>query len=253
MNFILSLLVVALALAFPARAADAPPAHKIKLVLVGDSTVNDQGGWGSGFKQFLASDIECINVAQNGRSSMSFMKEGRWTNALALKGDYYFIQFGHNNQPGKPGRSTDMPTFIADMKQYVDEAKAIGAKPVLVTPLSRRQWDKENPGKIKSTLAPYAEEVRKIAVEKNVPLIELHDRSLEYYEKVGRAEVEKFSPIKTVDGTNTIDGTHLAGVGRVLMARLVVDEIGKSVPELAPHLLKEPNPEAVKGLDAKPK
>ena len=99
---------------------------------------------------------------------------------------------------------------------------------------------------------PYAEEVRKIAAEKNVPLIELHDRSLEYYEKVGRTEVEKFSPIKTVDGTNTLDGTHLAGVGRVLMARLVVVELRKAVPELAPHLLDEPNPAAVKALKDKP-
>ena len=227
-------------------------AHKIKIVLVGDSTMNDGGGWGYGFKQFVTPDVEVVNAAMNGRSTMSFKNEGRWTNALALQGDYYFVQFGHNNQPGKPGRSTDMPTFIADMKQYVDDARAIGAKPVLVTPLSRRQWDKENPGKIKSTLAPYAEEVRKIAAEKNVPLIELHDRSREYYEKVGKEECEKFSPVKTVDGTNAFDGTHLAGNGRVLMARLVVDELRKAVPEFAPHLLAEPNPAAVKALKDKP-
>ena len=238
---------------FGALADDATNvAHKIKIVLVGDSTMNDGGGWGYGFKQFVTPDVEVVNAAMNGRSTMSFKNEGRWTNALALKGDYYFVQFGHNNQPGKPGRSTDMPTFIADMKQYVDEAKAIGAKPVLVTPLSRRQWDKANPGKIKSSLVPYAEAVRKIAAEKNVPLIELHDRSLEYYEKVGRAEVEKFSPIKTVDGTNSIDGSHLAGNGRVLMARLVVEELRKAVPELALHLLAEPNPAAVKVLKEKP-
>lgn len=216
-------------------------AQKIKIVLIGDSTMNDQGGWGFGFKQFVTPDVTVVNAAMNGRSTMSFMKEGRWTNALALQGDYYFIQFSHNNEPGKPGRSTDMPTFVSDLEKYVADAQAIGAKPVLVTPRSRRQWDKANPGKIKSSLVPYAEAVRKIAAEKNVPLIELHDRSLEYCEKVGRAEVEKFSPIKTVDGTNSIDGTHLAGIGRVLMARLVVEEIRKSLPELAPHLLAEPS------------
>src|SRR5215813_13749455 len=132
--------------------------HKIKIVLVGDSTVTDDAGWGLGFKQFLEDGAMCINTSRGGRSSQSFMTEGRWTNALALKGDYYLIQFGHNNEPGKPGRSTDMPTFVANMKQYVDEARAIGAKPILVTPLTRRQWDKEHPGKIKSSLAPYAEE-----------------------------------------------------------------------------------------------
>ena len=122
---------------------------KIKIILVGDSTVTDNAGWGLGFKQFLTPEtVELINTSRGGRSSQSFMTEGRWTNALALHGDYYLIQFGHNNEPGKPGRSTDMPTFVANMKQYVDDARAIGAKPILVTPISRRQWDKEHPGKI---------------------------------------------------------------------------------------------------------
>src|SRR5437868_11620212 len=107
---------------------------KIKIILIGDSTTADRTGWGLGFKQFIDTNrAESINLAMGGRSSMSFIKEGRWTNALALKGDYYLIQFGHNNEPGKPGRSTDMPTFVADMTKYVDDALAIGAKPVLVT------------------------------------------------------------------------------------------------------------------------
>ncbi len=152
------------------EAGAAPTGQKIRIVLVGDSTVTDQAGWGLGFKQLLTDQAECINTAQGGRSSMSFMKEGLWTNALALKGDYYLIQFGHNNQPGKPGRSTDMPTFISDMTRYVDDARAAGAKPVLVTPLTRRQWDKSSSGKIKSSLTAYADEVKKIAADKKVPL-----------------------------------------------------------------------------------
>ena len=215
-------------------------AHKIKIVLVGDSTVNDGGGWGSGFKRFLTGDVECINVAMNGRSTMSFMKEGRWTNALALKGDYYFIQFGHNNEPGKPGRSTDMPTFVSDMNKYVDDTRAIGAKPVLVTPLSRRQWEKGSTNKINSSLAPYAEAVRKIAAEKTVPLIELHDRSKALCESLGKEKCYEFSPVKVVDGTNTFDGTHLTGPGHVLFARIVVEELRTAVPELAAYLLAEP-------------
>ena len=240
MKSILSLLAVALALAVPALAADAQPAHKIKLVLVGDSTVNDAGGWGSGFKQFLTGDIECINTAQNGRSSMSFMKEGRWTNALALKGDYYFIQFGHNNEPGKPGRSTDMPTFVSDITKYVDDAIAIGAKPILVTPLTRRQWVKGSTNEIKSTLVPYAEAMRKIAADKKIPLLELHDRSKALCESLGKEKCLEFSPIKTVGGTNTFDGTHLKAPGHVLFARIVVAELRVAVPALAPYLLAEP-------------
>jgi pectinesterase len=223
---------------------------KVKIILVGDSTVTDNAGWGLGFKQFLNDGAECINTSQGGRSSESFRREGRWTNALALKGDYYLIQFGHNNEPGKPGRSTDMPTFVSNMVSYVEEAQAIGAKPVLVTPLTRRQWDKEYPGKIKSSLAPYAEEVRKIAAEKHVPLVDLQARSIELCESLGPEKCLEFSPPKMVDGTNTggYDGTHLNAKGHVLFARLVVEELRKAAPELAPVLRVEPadaNPVAV--------
>ena len=203
---------------------------KIKIILVGDSTVTDNAGWGLGFKQFLNPDkAECVNTSQGGRSSESFRREGRWTNALALKGNYYLIQFGHNNEPGKPGRSTDMPTFVSNMVSYVEEAQAIGAKPVLVTPLTRRQWDKDHPGKIKSSLAPYAEDVRKIAAEKHVPLVDLQARSIELCESLGPEKCLEFSPPKFVDGTNTggYDGTHLNEKGHVLFARLVVDEIAR--------------------------
>jgi len=223
------------------RVVDAAPTHKIKIVLVGDSTVQDSSGWGLGFKQFLDTNkVELINTARGGRSSMSFMREGRWTNALALKGDYYLIQFGHNNEPGKPGRSTDMATYVSNMTQYVDDTLAIGAKPILVTPLTRRQWDKENPGKIKSSLAPYAEEVRKIAAAKNVPLVDLQARSIELCETLGREKCYEFSPVKTVDGTNTFDGTHLKPNGSVMFARLVVDELRNNAPELAPVLRADP-------------
>jgi hypothetical protein len=73
-----------------------PTATKLKIVLVGDSTVTDSTGWGLGFKQFLTEGAECINTAQGGRSSESFRREGRWTNALALKGDYYLIHYETN-------------------------------------------------------------------------------------------------------------------------------------------------------------
>jgi len=214
--------------------AETSTEKKTRIVLVGDSTVNDGGGWGAGFKQLLTDRAECINTAANGRSTMSFMKEGKWTNALALKGDYYLIQFGHNNEPGKPGRSTDMPTFISEMKQYVDDARAIGAKPILVTPLTRRQWDKAHPGKIKSSLIPYADAVKEIGAEKKVPVIDLHTQSIEICEKLGREGCLEFSPIKTTDGTNTVDNTHLKGEGHMIFGEVIAEELVKAVPELKP-------------------
>ena len=236
-------------------AGDAAPAPnpKVRIVLVGDSTVTEKSGWGLGFNQFLTADVGCINTAQGGRSSKSFRDEGRWTNALALKGDYYLIQFGHNNEPGKPGRSTDMPTFVQDMKNYVDEARAIGAKPILVTPLTRRQWDKSSNSKIKSSLAPYAEEVKKIGAEKHVPVLDLHARSIELCEQLGRDGCVKLSPLKEADGTNTVDGTHLNAEGSVVFARVVVEELRKTVPELAGKLRTQPVDPAPLRKDAKPR
>ena len=140
-----------------ADAGTTTAAKKVKIVLVGDSTVQDNSGWGLGLREFLDTNkVELINTARGGRSSMSFMREGRWTNALALKADYYLIQFGHNNQPGHPGRETDMATYVSNMTQYVTDTLAIGAKPVLITPLTRRQWDKGDPSKSnpRSNLTP---------------------------------------------------------------------------------------------------
>jgi len=238
--YVTASLLVAGVPALAANAAAPASDHKIKVILVGDSTVTDDAGWGLGFKQFLDPDkVELINTSRGGRSSMSFMKEGRWTNALALHGDYYLIQFGHNNEPGKPGRSTDMATFVANMKQYVVDTRAIGAQCILVTPLTRRQWDKEHPGKIKSSLAPYAEEVRKIGLEMNVPVVDLQARSIELCESLGPEKCLEFSPIKTVDGASAYDGTHLKGNGHVLFARLVVDELRRNVPSLRPYLREQ--------------
>lgn len=218
-------------------------ASKIKIILVGDSTVNDGGGWGYEFKQFLTGNVECINTAANGRSSKSFIAEGKWTNALALKGDYYLIQFGHNDEPGKGAdRETDpATTYTQNLARYVDETRAIGAKPVLVTSLTRRIYDKSGNGKLTPSLVPYVEAMKKLAAEKNVPLVDLHARSVEYCEKIGPEETARLNPV----ANGKPDTTHLNAEGRVVFAKLVVEELRKAVPELAPHLLAAPNSAAV--------
>ena len=238
---LLLFLAVAFLCSLGAGAATNSPAHKLKIVLVGDSTVNDGGGWGWGFRQFLTGNVVCINTAANGRSSKSFIAEGRWRRALALKGDYYLIQFGHNDEPGKgPARETDpATTYPQNLARYVDDARAIGAKPILVTSLTRRIFDPS--GKLKPSLVPYVEAMKKVAAEKNVPLVDLHARSVELCNELGPAETARFNPIKN----GKPDTTHLNARGRVVFARLVVEELRKAVPELAPCLLAEPNPAAV--------
>jgi DNA sulfur modification protein DndE len=222
--------------------------HKPLIVLVGDSTVTDTSGWGLGFKHFLNENARCTNTAANGRSSRSFINEGRWKNALALKGDYYLIQFGHNDEHGKgPDRETDAnTTYYGFMSRYVDEARAIGAKPIVVTSLVRRQWDKSGNGKINSTLVPYVEAVKRLAAEKNVPLIDLHARSKELCEHLGKQKCIDFSPLK---GTNEVDNTHLNEKGSVLFGQLVVEELLNVAPELKPYFRAELISESENGGD----
>jgi polygalacturonase len=93
--------------------------------------------------------------------------------------------------------------------------------------LTRRQWDKS--GKIKSSLVPYAEVVKELAREKDVPLVDLHASSIALCEKLGREKCNELSPIK---GTNQIDNTHLNAKGSVVFARLVADELVRVQPEL---------------------
>jgi pectinesterase len=243
LSIIVAIACPAGAMAEPAQPMAAAAAPNIRIVLVGDSTVNDGGGWGYGFKQYLTTNAECINTAANGRSSKSFMAEGRWTNALALHGDYYLIQFGHNDEPGKgPDRETDpSTTYTQNLERYVDEARSIGAKPVLVTSLTRRIFDKSS-GKLAPNLVPYVEAMKKVAAERKVPLVDLHALSVEYCEKIGAEETAKFNPT----GKNgKPDTTHLNAEARVIFAGIVVDELRKVVPELAPYLRAEPvNPAA---------
>jgi alpha-L-fucosidase 2 len=211
----------------------------VHLVLVGDSTVTDTSGWGWGFRQFVNDGATVGNSAQSGRSSKSYRDEGHWKTALALKGDYYLIQFGHNDQPGKgPKRETDpATTFTANMARYVDEVRAQGGQPILVTSLVRRNFDPAHPGRLKSTLGPWVEAVKKLAAEKNVPLIDLHASSLALCERLGPAETAKLNPAKP-DGLP--DATHLEGEGSVVFARLVAEELRRVVPALAPVLRAEP-------------
>ena len=117
-------------------------APKPHLVLVGDSTVTDLSGWGLGFRQFAGVGLQVSNAARSGTSSKSYRDEGHWEKALALKGDYYLIQFGHNDQPGKgPARETDpATTYTENLARYVDEVRAQGGQPVLVTSLVRRTF-----------------------------------------------------------------------------------------------------------------
>jgi len=205
----------------------------IRIVLVGDSTVTDDSGWGSGFRQFVTGAVEVVNTAANGRSSKSFIDEGRWAGALKERGHYYLIQFGHNDEPGKgPERETDPgTTYRQNMIRYVDDVRAQGGTPVLVTSLVRRIYGDN--GAIKTTQTPYVEAVRAIAREKQVPLIDLHAISLADAEHTGDDVWADLSP---KDPKGGIDRTHLNAKGSEVVGRMVVEELRRVVPALAPMI-----------------
>ena len=233
---VLPLLIATTAPAITAAPDQTPSPRPIRIVLVGDSTVTDRSGWGYGFKLFAGDGIECVNLAAGGRSSKSYIDEGKWKEALARKGDYYLIQFGHNDEPGKgPDRETDPKTTYREyMSRYVDDVRRIGAQPVLVTSLTRRHFEGRA---IVSTLTPYVEAVKALAAEKNVLLIDLHARSIEQAETMGD---EAWAPYSSRLATGGVDRTHLNSKGSTLVARLVVSELRRLVPALAPHLNSEP-------------
>lgn len=202
----------------------------IRVVLVGDSTVAEQSGWGPGFRRLAKEGVEVVNLAANGRSSKSFIDEGLWSKALEARGRYYLIQFGHNDEPGKgPERETDpKTTYRGFMARYVDESRAIGATPILVTSLVRRIYNAD--GTIKTTQTAYVEAVRALAVEKQVALVDLHAISLADAENAGDDVWADLSPR---DDKGEVDRTHLNAKGSDVVGRMVADALRQSVPELA--------------------
>ena len=109
----------------------------ITIFMIGDSTMADKNmtgenperGWGQMLPGYLTEDVRVDNHAQNGRSSKSFIDEGRWDKVLSLikKGDYVFIQFGHNDEKPKADRHTDPgTTFDANLRKFVNETRAKG-------------------------------------------------------------------------------------------------------------------------------
>lgn len=200
----------------------------VKIVLVGDSTVNDQGGWGKGFSGSFRPDVQVVNLALNGRSSKSFRDEGAWAPALAAKPDYILIQFGHNDSPGKgPERETDpATTYRANLIRYIEEARGNGAKPVLVTSIVRRVFD--DAGKIKpDSLVPYVAAARAVAKEQNVPLMELYNLTRDEAEKRGAAGCLE---IDALDKDGKPDTTHLGPIGRNEIGAIAAHEFVRVVP-----------------------
>ncbi len=206
----------------------------VTIALVGDSTVNDEGGWGPGLRASFDNRVEVLNFALNGRSSKSFRGEKHWEPVLAAKPNYVLIQFGHNDEPGKGlDRETDpKTTFPANLARYIAEARAAGAKPVLVTSIVRRNFTSD--GKIKAdSLVAYVEAVRTLAAAQHVPLIDLYSLTLQQAERLGAVEAESLGR-RDKDGKP--DTTHLGPRGQQEIGVMVAQELVREEPALRIYL-----------------
>nr|WP_223829385.1 rhamnogalacturonan acetylesterase [Paenibacillus arenilitoris] len=206
------------------------------IYLAGDSTVTDQetfpyAGWGQMLPLYLKADAAVDNRAKSGRSSRSFMNEGRLAAILEQikPNDYLWIQFGHNDQKPDAERATEpFGSYKEMLAVYVEEARARGAIPVLITPVHRRKFDAE--GRIVDTHGDYLLGMKQLAAELDVPLIDLAAKSKAMYERLGD-EPSKALFMWAYPGEfihfpeGAQDDTHFQELGAIQIARLVAEGV----------------------------
>lgn len=209
-------------------------AEPLPMVIIGDSTVceypeaSPARGWGHYIQGYFKEDIRVVNLAASGRSTKTFIAEGRWKKALEEKPRYVLIQFGHNDShPAARPEATNVDTEYPDfLRRYIEEARAIGAIPILVTPMVRRLFEGD---KLRDELAPYATAMLKVAAERKAPVVDLHMASKELVEKMGETKSMEFANTPT-------DRTHFNAKGAQAMAELVMKELPKAEPSLKAYL-----------------
>jgi lysophospholipase L1-like esterase len=222
----------------------------VRIFLIGDSTMADkpligtaERGWGQVFPLLFDSDVIAENHARNGRSTKSFIAEGRWETVLdkLQQGDYVFIQFGHNDAKKEDtSRYAEAHTdYKRNLIRFVSDARAKEAIPVLLTPVSRRQFDDH--GTLVDTHGDYPIVVRELAAEQKVPLIDVHQSSMQWLRSLGPDESKKFfvwikPELYTANRIGRQDNTHFNESGALKIARLVVEGLKQIELPLTKHL-----------------
>ncbi|MAT71718.1 MAG: hypothetical protein CMJ58_19600 [Planctomycetaceae bacterium] len=219
----------------------ATPLKKLTIVAVGDSTVADYDansplqGWGWGLRAFFDDRVTVVNEARNGRSSKSFRSEGHWRRAQQTDADYVLIQFGHNDNRGKgPERETDPAAggdFRANLRRYVEEARAAGATAVLLTPPVRRIVDESGQLVDDDGNADYAEAARAVARELDCPLVDLAQLTRDLFNRL--------APNAGAALQTEGDTTHFNHAGARRLAVLVLEDLQRQLPELRPFIVQE--------------
>jgi len=214
----------------------------VTIFLAGDSTMAEklpekrpETGWGEKLEaHFKEGKVKVNNRAANGRSTKTFISEGRWQKIIEdlKKGDYVFIQFGHNDSSkDKVERYTPPDDYRKNLQRFVREARAKGGNPVLLTPVMRRRFDEG--GKFYDTHGEYPGIVRAVSQDMNVPLIDMHRSTEAVIVKYGVEESRKlflqFKPGENENYPKGIeDNTHFSPLGAEEMAMTAVAGIRAS-------------------------
>ena len=210
-------------------------AEPITIWLAGDSTMaqkqpdkRPETGWGEALQAcFDSSEVRIANRAMNGRSTRSFVAEGRWQAILdSLKpGDYVFVQFGHNDEKVGTGNYSSPDDYRANLVRFVDDVRARRGHPVLFTPVVRRRFEGE---RLVDTHGQYPDAARAAAREREVPLVDMTRTSAELVERLGpdssRALWLHLEPGANPNYPSGVrDDTHFNPAGAQRMAGLAID------------------------------
>ncbi|WP_282942020.1 rhamnogalacturonan acetylesterase [Paenibacillus sp. RC67] len=214
--------------------------NNITIYLAGDSTVQTysessapQAGWGQYIADYFNEDVRFINKAIGGRSSKSFVVEGRLTAILEeiQPNDYLFIQMGHNDATvSKPERYTEpYSEYKQYLKMYIDGARDRQAIPLLITPVGRLHYEE---GQFLNDFQDYCTAMEQVAEEEHVPLLDLMTMSLKHFTTIGYESARELFMISH----NGTDCTHFIDKGARVIAKLVADGIKEMNMKLSSYV-----------------
>lgn len=227
--------------------------------IAGDSTVQTydpywkpQAGWGQMISEFFSDKVTFKNHAIGGRSSKSFIFEGRLDEVLRTiqPGDYFFIQFGHNDATiSVPDRYASPADYKIYLKTFVDGTRQRGATPILVTPMGRRDYNAEA-GKFNVSFSEYVQAMKEVASELNVDLVDLSTLSVAYFTSIGFEATQSVflyldAGIYGAFPNGSADNTHFQEYGAIQMARLLAKGIEQLNIPLSNFVEEIKQPDAV--------
>ena len=233
----------------------APPS--IDVYMIGDSTMadkvdpdmNPEVGWGQVFPKYFTSDVHVRNHAVNGRSTKSFIDQHRWDSVTAQlkRGDYVFIEFGHNDEKQDDTSRYAAPhgAYKANLERFIADTRSKGATPILLTPIVRRSFDDK--GELKQTHGDYPAVVREVAKETRVAFIDLERDTRALIAPLGpeksKVEYDYMPPGASIMfPRGKADDTHLSKRGALDVAGLVARDLSKMDLPLAKYLRLKPDP-----------